>query len=481
MNLKTKKVIFLSLIFISFYYFFSQSCPLIISDHDDWRLLSYSRSFLDFIGEANPTKIFTETIISINADIACMLIMPFTNDYVLSIAIISAITLSIFITIYIYMFFQLLLKNYKLDINTSIAYTIIFILFHFLIFRHKPSNNYFLFYSWDITCYYNYTIPNILSASLVLFWLRIKSIHQIIVQKDFIKLGLIYVVILITLCSNLYSSIIFISLICTKLLFLLFQIKKSFFTLSNLKKNGSEFVIIIIWITTHIIELLLGGRAAMIAQEQLSSNSSFIDELIKSTAYTYYNYFNMNNLFIIVVGISIILFVLLQKHQKKELLYIVSAGIINISYLILLSTKVYPSYMTRPDVIFGPCFFLFLFICFTLLYSIKRLTSIYTLLPVLILVIFLECRTKEKTFINTIQGHTPHYWEQLDNFIINQIKQADSLGLSEVNVEVPDFKNDINWPLTEPTGEHISRTLYKHQLIQYPIKVNINVNPNLKP
>ena len=66
---------------------------------------------------------------------------------------------------------------------------------HFLIFRTEETNNIYLFYANYVNCYYNYIIPDLLCASLVLYllskdWLKDKIM---IIFKKFIIFVILYI------------------------------------------------------------------------------------------------------------------------------------------------------------------------------------------------------------------------------------------------------------------------------------------------
>ena len=446
-DLKKTDFIFCSVTFILLYLFFTDVVPIIISDHDDWRLLSENRSFIITKSDPNPCKIFTENIPSYCTWLATTLIMPFNNDFIISISIISAIILSLVISTYI---------------------------FHFIIFRNKITDNYFMFYSWDFTCYYNYTIPNILSASLVLYCLFNKPFQKIHRNSYKLKEGFFLMSILCVLLSNFFSSIIFIS-------YLLSDITLSYaHNKSDIKKvfinKKIELFIITIWLIIHLIELF-GGRAQMLIKEHQISENNFIDNLISSTAYLYYHIYNLNTIFILTMIVSIIgiIYYLRSNDEifKSTTIKLILSCTICTIYLILLSTQVYPHYMTRTDVIFGITFYIFTTICYFINYLIIKVSITNIFIPIYGLIILFEINTSEKTFNNKLQNKEPEYWIQLNNYIISEIQKADSHEKSNIILKIPDYKNPINWPITYSTGKFISRSLHNSGLIKRPIEITI--------
>lgn len=475
---KNKYIYIISIcIFFFFYYFYTHSVPLVFGNGDDWNYLSYTRSFFHIIGEHNPTKIFTESLMSINADIATSIIMPFTNDFCQSITIINAITLSLCIT-FLFLGTNIFLRRIiGLNIIPSIFLSIIFLLLHFIIFRSQESQNDFMFYSWDLTCYYHYTIPNILSALLVLCYL-IQPPLLLIKERKFLSFGFFMLFTLIVLVSNLYSSIIFISYIIASLLYKSVKEYKDYYIIKDI---FIELMIISIWTIIHLIEMILGGRGSMLLTLNENSGNSLFNRIVQSFLYLYNKLSEINSIFLILLVISIICIIhdLKKRKENKTIIWGVTiACFINIIYLIMLSANVYPYYMLRAEVLFGPCFYIFMLISISFALLSKHKDTYNLFLPLLCFTLLFECRTPQKTYKDTMSGYSPTYWTRMNKYIISSVQAADKARLNEVTIFVPKFKEETNWPLPIWTGKKIARTLYKHNLIERPIIIKINPDLN---
>lgn len=163
---------FLSLSFCFLFIFFSQINPIVVFDNDDWAYICYSRPAVPIWNAWNPSRILPETLMRVCADFGAFILNPFLHDYVFSLTVVFAITVSLFICVYLYRFIKLIKARFGYSIIIVIDLSTIFLLFHFLVFRKNEINNEYLFRAIDATCYFFYIIPALLNASIVLFLLE---------------------------------------------------------------------------------------------------------------------------------------------------------------------------------------------------------------------------------------------------------------------------------------------------------------------
>ena len=200
------KIVFAVLVFLFFFIFYAVIHPLIPIDLDDWSYIIKNRIFLPIWGAWNPAKVFPEFFYPLMSSIGAYVIYPLNNDYLQSQCIIHAIVVSMSITGYTLSFLHFVRSKFSISSSTAYMLTILFLMLHFLIFRTEETNNIYMFYANDVNCYYNYIIPDLLCASLVLSllskdWLKDK------IMPTF-KNSIIIVLLYLAICSNLYSSII---------------------------------------------------------------------------------------------------------------------------------------------------------------------------------------------------------------------------------------------------------------------------------
>ena len=213
--MKTKKnkfieIIFFIIIFLFFFIFFAKIHPIVLFDTDDWYNSIFSRSAIPIIGEWNPTKVLPEILMPFVVTYGNSFMSLFSNDFMSNMIYVNAFVVSIFITIYISMFYKLIKKRNSESLVTNILITIIFIIFHFLIFRSSKEDSFYMFHAFDMSCYYHYLIPVLLNCSLVMFYLN----HDTFIFKDSkIKTSFMILILYLSIFSNIYSNIVLTSFI----------------------------------------------------------------------------------------------------------------------------------------------------------------------------------------------------------------------------------------------------------------------------
>ena len=163
---------FFLVIFIGMFIFFTGAHPLIAYDGDDWVNLSKMRHFIPMWHGFNPTKILPETLMPFVGYFSGYVVTPITQNYVNAVTIVSALLVSGFITMYIYLFSRFIGTLGNPSRYGNVLVCIILLLSHFFIFKQKSDLSNFLFRSFDLTCYFHYMIPALLNISLVLHFFR---------------------------------------------------------------------------------------------------------------------------------------------------------------------------------------------------------------------------------------------------------------------------------------------------------------------
>lgn len=166
------EILFFVITFICVFTFFSIAHPMFIYDTDDWTYISYSRQALPSVNQWNPTKILPETLMPLVSEIGVRFVYPITNDYIGSLALVFALTISLIIMFYIGLMLQVVKEKYGIN---SIGYMIIgwiLLLYHFLPFLVSETQNRYMFYGGNVNCFFNYIIPGLFNAILVLVYLR---------------------------------------------------------------------------------------------------------------------------------------------------------------------------------------------------------------------------------------------------------------------------------------------------------------------
>ena len=181
--------------------------------------------------------------------------------------------------------------------------------------------------------------------------------------------------------------------------------------------------------------------------------------------------------------IVLIIIVIKKKLYKNKYIITLSAtACIVLIYLILVSAKSGPGYITRPDVLLGLVFFIFIAISSVFTLLSKKFKIMSTILPLLILIMFFEINTNGKTFKESnILNLSHESCLKIDDIIIKQIKTAVDLEKDEVTLYIPKIESETkdNWPIATYGVDRIANALYKHGVIKRNIKVNYNFSDEL--
>lgn len=469
-------------VFIVLYIFFTRIHPLIIYDTDDWTYISSTRDAFPLMESWNPGRILPEILMPLCASVATWVLYPITGDYIMAMAYIFAFVLCLTIVIYIYMFKLMLDKKMNCDKHISIFVAIISLLLHFMIFRKFPHDNVYAFYAIDVTCYFYYIIPSLLNIILI-FTLELYPELFRLDTKHILRTGFMFLVIYLAIFSNLFSSYIIAIWAGIKMI-IPFQLKKHTKEVAFLrhffKKYLLNIVIICLWIVSMIYELN-GGRAH-------SLNQTADTFPLKKTIIFATDFLKKINLLFVLLFIVLLIVQWVILHTKyfnfKELSdfakEIFIFELLSIVYLIMLCAKTKAEYITRTEIIFGPVAVLIFAFCTMLVILINSLPKIAVALPLLCCIIFFDINITEQTFLESnTKGVDWKIAYQIDNYIIQQIKQAEDEGKIEVQLHVPFYASGDNWPQALPAASRFSQSLYKHGIISREMKVIMIPDKNI--
>ncbi len=473
--MKTKKnkfieIIFFIIIFLFFFIFFSKVHPIILFDTDDWYNSIFTRSAIPIIGEWNPTKILPEILMPFVVTYGNYFMSLFSNNFIYNIIYVNSFVISIFITIYISLFYKIIKKRNEDHLVANILITIIFVIFHFLIFRSRKEDSYYMFHAMDMSCYYHYLIPVLLNSSLVLFYLNNDSF---IYKDSKIKTSFMLLILYLSMFSNIYSNIVLSTFIGVTLLYRIIDsklLKKKNFKKKNilkfLKNNTIEISIVIVWIITQILEYG-GGRAKV-----LMHNESLKNIFMKlGTVFS-----RLNTSFIIVLVlcliVGIIFFIKNKLYKNRKVVTCILSMILTFIYIILLTTKTGAKYIERMDILFGFIFFIFVFICFTILLIIKKYDKLLFWLPLITIILFFETSSLRTSSNNIYPKYresnlfnTPHdVCIEIEELIMDQIKENEDKPGS--TIYIPYTTADYNWPIIKDDAYRITYGMYKQGLIK---------------
>lgn len=473
-------------VFIVIYIFFAQIHPVYPYDADDWSYLYHSRGMYPATSFYNPTRILPEILMPFAGEIAMAVVYPMVGDITISVCITSSIILALFITTYIVLFYRMLLKRASLSGPISFLLSILFLLFHFLFFRNQESGNEHLFYSFDLCCHYNYTIPNIVASSLVLLFVTDKF-EYFNLKSQLLAKGILLLFIYLVCFSHLFGSIILISYLASYLLVCyLFTTRKSL--TDYVRRFILHIIAIIIWLGGLFFEIN-GKRADTISKIKGNSFVGSINETIHNFLYLFFD--KTNTLVILFICIVLFAYIIYNCKQKTKfslqiLAFAISAVICSV-FIIMIGAKTYPYYILRSMTSFSVPFYVLLvsFVC--LAFFIKKFTRISTILPFFLVFIYCDIEQTENTFLDVqtlmvkqdVQGMyripLPDILEQ-NNRNIRTIINAERQGKREAILFVPQFKQEDNWPIPTYYGKRLSRFLDKYGFL--PDEFDVAIQPD---
>lgn len=351
-----------------------------------------------------------------------------------------------------------------------------------------------MFYSYDVTYYYFYTISNLLNCCLVLYlmlddvlddaWSKFKSSAY---NQHIIKHGFLLLLIYLAVCSNLYASVIMAAYIGARLLLELGNLLAKKMRLKEyVQKNSLRLFYILCWLAVQLFEVN-GGRA------QALEKSESLLSLMKGTIHFFFSLRHSVNRFFLLLTVAIVLtaaahFIYIirrtpscadaldAKQASSAVLTEIVAGILVFFYLIPVCSLHGGTRISQPDILFGLAFYGFLIVSHCAAWLLKAIPKTAIVLPLLICIMFSEINTKGRTFHEVILTDTDHItYTAIDEDIIDQFIQADTAGCSEMQLLVPAFPYASGWPLWGwggwPAGNEVSKTLYKHGVISKEIVV----------
>ena len=472
---------FYTAIFVFFVVFFFKVHPIAPYDTDDWLFMGIERPSYPSLYCWNPSKVLPERLEPFVSIVGGYLIVPLVGDYIRGIILTNAIVVSLFVIIYLLLLHRYLEANFSLGRLTSLAIIVVFTVMHFLILRTMEENNDYLWYTHDASCYYHYVIPSLLNASLVLWFLR----YDFRFENSGRTIALLIAFIYLALCSNLYSSVILIAYIGSILVLDIIRPNSQ-----NLKTSESYKGWLRNYIHRNIRYLLITICWGVIqwfeANGTRANGFGYLHEpMVYCLKVSIYNFITIsyNHWFLV---ISLLAFIGAKcwdyKRNRHGLWHIgfrqwvilLSLGF-SIAYLILLSSRVDPTYIQRSDVIFAYAFFFLLLVAHALAYLCKQHRFVAITMPLLIVVLFFLTNTRGKTFKDVIEEYEPNLQTCLaiDHDIVQQILDADAARLDSVSIDVPTYsKHSYNWPImvTDYASQYYGHALYLHNQTKREIK-----------
>lgn len=462
--------------------FFTRMHPMTLFDLDDWLYVSEDRAPIPLWGSWNPAKVLPEILFPFCGKIAAFAVYPIVKDYIWSVAIVCGLVYSACVWGYALAVSKLLEKKIGISGAVSTALATAFLAFHFLIFYQGVSHNDYLFGAQNVNCVFNYTIPTLLNVWMLIFlelhpeWMRKEEGHGRFAKSLFF-LSLYFLIF-----SNLYSSWVLAVWAGVRLIRNIVgrvsvpkgkeSGRRGAAIRQFLSQNATLVLIEVLWMVSAIFEYS-GGRAKRASEE------SFLFAL-KDTVKNLISYF-VENIWLgfalvgVLCTIAIVVVLWRQREERGFVLrlygQIISNFVLGLIFLILLCTKVEPGYITRPEVLIGAMFWLFLGMVAALAYVCKHKPVLNYALLVLTLYLSWNVYANDGNFMefNSEQLSWKAAYE-IGTAFIEQYVEAEAAGEQEVEIRVPQSLSENNWPIPAKWIYRVGTTLYRHCVISEPIK-----------
>ena len=541
---KFKKSVFWICIFIGLFVFFSYVHPVYLFDTDDWNNISARRFGLPLWGWWNPSKVLPEVLMSYAGDFGVWFIKPFVGNYIISLMIACALVYSFIITLYFYGMSAVTEVKLGLKGAKNYVLTLLMVLLHFLVFKKQSEGNAHFFYATNLTCIFNYVIPALLCATLVMYLIRTDIKKLNVLQRGFLVLATYLCVF-----SNLFDSVILVSYAGVCLLKALFaeirqndrpltkgsasksterlseldvtlsatqaSKKLSSCSNSNFVINQSYYLLVLVLFLIQCIFELSGGRAAdMRTGVQLGV-----------TVQAYLSWLRRLNGLCVLMAAGLVAFfvcyciflarrskgmtvraagvsfeekesaapeVKTQDIQQEEitkdeirktepktleakakdsctseirnlLLISISCFALTSLALIALCSVVASSYIARTDVFISALFYIFLMLMLMAAYLLRKLPGLFLVVPLVCFVTLTIVTNGLRIFAESNMKNLPSREVlAIDRDLVRQVVEADAAGAEEVDLHVPKWDSEDNWPHAIYAGKHMANTLYRH-------------------
>lgn len=471
-------------IFTFLFVWFTKVHALVVFDADDWSYLAYVRATTPVWGEWNPAKVFPEVVFPFFSTVAAYLLTPLTHDYITAQTVMHALVVSLSITGYLWCFSRLLRRCFPLSRLTASVVTVLFLTAHFLALRWADFGNQYLFYCVDLNCYYNYLLPALLNASLVMSLICNPKMADFLKSGAPAARGCFCIVVYFAIFSNLPASGILAAWAGSVVLLSLIAHGKAKQWRGILSENGFPLLVLAAWFISAVFELS-GGRAA-----SAGGSTPAYYQLYLSCKYLARILLDLNRLYQLAIVLIVAAFCVcaLFSRKKGEPLPCPGLGRLLIAaaafgvYLLMLSSAVDPTVIRRSENLFGLFFLMDLCGMLMLAALVSRYPRLMLALPLVTVFLLSGVDTRAETFLESnFAGVRPAICADISRDLIAQLQAADAQGLTEVELHVPQYvsdpENEDNWPHSLNLLERLPGTLYSHSLIRHQIHVTPVADP----
>lgn len=481
--LNNKLYIFLSVVFIVFFlqnYMVNTTYPF---DTDDWTYIYFSREQpLPLYGSWNPIKVLPEFFQPLFSFIGLHIFTPFFSlingrpNYIEGIALAYSLFFSGLFTIYFYCIYQLLLTIIKDGALTFIGSVGVFIL-HFCFFSFHKENAFYLYDLGNVTGLFNYTVPMLFNAILILWcennYLKTKNI----LPQKIASIGLLLVFAYFCLFSSIMYNIVGAAYFSSILLLSIFN-KQNFSKIGAiryLKQNWFSILFVMMWFVCAVYEMN-GARAENIEELNQYSSMSFSDfskNLIKLFVFLLPTFTRILLIFSIIGIILNLKFKFNLPLAKTSFKFFITFFIVTLFYLVM-GTKTGPVHVLNGFQT-GSTFLLLMLIIIAYSLYCKKFKSLLLICAPLVLLISLA----SALFFQNFRPHNaalsnPKVVFDFDNYVIDTALDAVRNNEKNVVITVPAIWSENGWPINVSYGGgRISGALYNLGITPYKVDITL--------
>lgn len=461
-----------ALTFAFFMVFYTRIHPIVIFDTDCWHYAYYDRHPWPIWGNWNPTRVFPEIMMPLVTQFGAFVIYPLSGDFFVSLTIGYAIAVSAVIaalTLVVIRHFQ----RQGSGCFDTIVLALFFLINHFLVLRSAKSGNQYMFSTVNACTYFYYVIPNLMNCILVIWLMDDPSLHYFFANNHHIRKAACLLLGYFCMFSNLWSSIVTVSyggiVLLSDLIGTLKERKHGRSVIDWLRKNAILFILLALWGLAQVFEYH-GGRANSLKGNplpaRLMETLTMLEDVLKTVSLP----FLITSAVLIVLGVCTIL---RKKNVASVRFHIISlaSGAVIAAYLLLSCAIAGPGYISRADVIYGVFFFIMLVLMTALKDILRYLPWSKIMLPLVLIILLAECNTADKTFLEaTISQTPPEVCYQVDNDILQQLRDGEAAGKAKIKLQIPLYSGD-NWPLATYGKDFFPKLLYKSGVLSTRIRV----------
>lgn len=464
-------MLFLSVFLFSAVYFLDCR-PLILDNGDGWAYTAFTRSALPQWKGWNPGKVFPEVFLPLCAQFAVSFVKPLCGDYIWSISLTAGIVISLMIALYVQLFAMLLQRVMKLGTAATVMVAGAFFLFHFKSWMSPWIPGRHLFHSLDLNNTFNYVVPGLLNAILMLFLEQRRHESEALSGQPAAVQGIMLLLVYLAVFSNMflncilavYAGVCLLENLCA-------AIRKKKTIRSFLSENLLNLCIIVMWCICAFFELN-GGRAGSVSDGALT----LIDSL-KAAVWAMLDTVELMDDVVFYGCIALVtagLLVLLASRGRHEtdreygwlmLRHAANCLLITV-YLLLLGSVAGAVYMKRVDILFAIMVHVLMMAFCSAAYILRRFPRMTVLMPAAVFILGIEVMMGMSNIELTNAGNTTQHALAVNRNLVEQVVAADEQGLTEMTLIVPYTPTPDNFPYPTYMGGNMVRTLRQHRMIE---------------